>query len=67
MSCQHRIMIRSFDKIVVRTYGSAAIVNSRMRQQSDEAGVRITFSFARVDGAWKVVAYQSTQIEERAG
>ena len=37
-----------------------------MRQPPNEAGVRVTFSFARVDGAWKVISYQSTQIVEPA-
>ena len=55
------------DEVVVRTLGDAAIVNVRMRQPPNELGVRVTFSFARVDGVWKVLAYQSTQIVETEG
>jgi len=57
----------SVDEVLVRIYGDAAIVNARMRQPPNEAGVRITFSFARVEGVWKVVAYQSTNIIEPTG
>ena len=57
----------SVDELVVRIYGDAAIVNARMKQLPHEAGVRVTFSFARVESAWKVVAYQSTNITDTAG
>lgn len=50
------------DEVVVRIYGDAAVVSARMRQPPNEAGVRVTFSFARVDDVWKVISYQSTQI-----
>jgi len=39
----------------------------RRRQSADESDVRVTFSFARVDGAWNVVAYQSTNMTDQAG
>lgn len=55
------------DQIIVRIYGDAAIVNARMRQPPNEIGTRTTFSFARVEGVWKVVAYQSTQIVDPTG
>ncbi len=55
------------DEIIVRTYGNSAIVNCRMRQRADENGSRTTFSFARVNGVWKVIASHSTPITPPAG
>jgi hypothetical protein len=55
------------DEVLVRRYGEGAVLNARIRQQEDEPGVRVTFSFALVEGAWKVLSYQSTQIAEAEG
>ena len=55
------------DEVLVRRYDGGAVLNARIRPQQDEAGVRVTFSFALVDGVWKVLSYQSTQIVEPEG
>ena len=57
----------TIDELLVRRYGDGAVLNARIRQQDDEPGVRVTFSFALVDGVWKVLSYQSTQIVESEG
>jgi len=50
------------DETLVRIYGDSAIVNVRVRQKPEDAGARVTFSYARIDGVWKVVASHSTPI-----
>jgi peptidylprolyl isomerase len=52
------------DEVVVRINGDAAVVNYRSRTNADDSGVRVTFSFARVDGQWKAQAYQTTAVVE---
>lgn len=58
------------DELLVRIYGDAATVTYRVRKKAEDAGARVTFSYARVDGEWKVVASHGTPIvveEERPG
>lgn len=50
------------DELQVRVRGDAAIANFRVRKATDEAGARVTFSYARIDGVWKVLASHSTTI-----
>lgn len=50
------------DEFIVRTYGDSAVVNFRSRKDPGDAGVRVTFSYARVGGEWKVVSSHSTAI-----
>ncbi len=50
------------DEHIVRIYGDSAIVNYRVRKEEGEDGARVTFSYARIDGGWKVVASHSTPI-----
>jgi hypothetical protein len=50
------------DEVIVRIYGDSAIVNYRVRKEPGDAGARVTFSYARIDGVWKVVASHSTTI-----
>ncbi len=50
------------DELIVRTYGDAAIANYRVRKNPDDAGARVTFSYVRIDGEWKVMASHSTKI-----
>lgn len=52
------------DEVIVRTYGDGAIVNYRVRKQPEDAGARVTFAYARIDGEWKVMASHSTTIVE---
>lgn len=52
------------DEVVVRRYGDSAIVSFRVRREPDEPGARVTFSYARIDGVWKVLASHSTRIVE---
>lgn len=52
------------DELIVRIYGDAAITNYRARKNDEDAGTRVTFSYARVDDEWKVVARHSTKIVE---
>jgi hypothetical protein len=50
------------DELIVRVYGDSAIVNYRVRKTPGDAGARVTFSYARIDGVWRVVASHSTPI-----
>ena len=50
------------DERIVRIYGDSAVVNYRVRKNEEDAGTRVTFSYARIDGDWKVVASHSTTI-----
>ena len=50
------------DEVQVRIYGDTGVVNFRSRSDEQEAGVRVTFSCARIDGEWTVVASHSTPI-----
>jgi len=50
------------DELLVRTYGDSAVVNYRVRKEPEDDGVRVTFSYARIDGEWKVMASHSTAI-----
>ena len=47
------------DELIVRTYGDSAVVNYRVRRKPEDAGTRVTFSYAKIDGEWKVVASHS--------
>lgn len=50
------------DEEIVRIRGDAAIVCFRVRKSADDTGARVTFSCARIDGAWKVLASHGTPI-----
>ncbi len=50
------------DEEIVRVHGDTAVTNYRVRKKEGDAGVRVTFSCARIDGVWKVVASHSTAI-----
>ena len=50
------------DEEIVRIDGDTAIVNYRVRRKPEDAGARVTFSYARIDGVWKVLASHSTPI-----
>ncbi len=50
------------DELLVRIYGDAAVVNFRVRKNAEDAGARVTFSYGKIDGAWKVLASHSTTI-----
>lgn len=50
------------DEALVRIFGDSATVTFRVRQKPEDAGARVTFSCARIDGVWKVVASQGTPI-----
>ncbi len=50
------------DELIVRIYGDSAVANYRVRKNQGDAGTRVTFSYARIDGDWKVVASHSTTI-----
>jgi hypothetical protein len=50
------------DQELVRIHGDSAVVNYRVRKQPGDAGTRVTFSYARIGGVWKVVASHSTAI-----
>lgn len=50
------------DELQVRIYGDAGVVNFRSRADDQEPGARVTFSCARIDGEWKVMASHSTLI-----
>jgi hypothetical protein len=52
------------DELIVRTYGDAATVTYRVRQKPEDAGARVTFSYGRIDGVWKVLASHGTKIVE---
>jgi hypothetical protein len=57
------------DEVIVRIYGDSAIVNFRVSKDPQAAGARVTFSCARIEGEWKVLASHSTKIvtEEEGG
>ena len=50
------------DELIVRIYGDSAVVNYRVRKKPEDVGTRVTFSYARINGEWKVVASHSTAI-----
>lgn len=52
------------DEQLVRLHGDAAAVSFRVRkaEAADEPGVRVTFSYVRKSGVWKVMATHSTKI-----
>ncbi len=50
------------DELIVRIYGDSAVVNYRVRKKADDVGKRVTFSYARIEGEWKVMASHSTAI-----
>ena len=50
------------DEVLMRQYGDSAIVNYRVRQKEQDAGARVTFSYSRINGEWKVIATHSTPI-----
>jgi hypothetical protein len=52
------------DEILVRIHGDSAAINYRVRMKPEDTGVRVTFSCARIDDEWKVLASQSTVIVE---
>jgi len=52
----------SVDEVIVRIYGDTAVVNYRVRRRPADTGTRVTFSYARIAGEWKVLASHSTAI-----
>lgn len=50
------------DEIEMRQYGDSAIVSFRTRQKTKDAGVRVTFSYSKINGEWKVISSHSTII-----
>lgn len=50
------------DEILIRVHGDSAIVNYRVRRKEQDTGTRVTFSYSRIKGEWKVIATHSTQI-----
>jgi hypothetical protein len=52
------------DEYLVRNYGKAAVVSFRVRKDPSDVGVRVTFSYVKRRGVWKVMASHSTKIVE---
>lgn len=50
------------DEVEMRQYGDSAIVSFRTRQKAKDAGVRVTFSYSKIKGKWKVTSSHSTII-----
>jgi hypothetical protein len=52
------------DEYQVRAYERAAVVSFRVRKETTDPGVRVTFSYVKQRGVWKVMASHSTAIVE---
>lgn len=50
------------DEILMRQYGDSAIVNYRVRQKKEDDGTRVTFSYSKIDGEWKVISAHGAPI-----